>query len=241
MQKAGSAWLFNMTNDLMRAAGGQDIRRLRSRYLLGPIMTRVNCNMGSLRALKLAWVSLPHLLGNSYVVKTHEGPTPAALWIIGRGLMRATYIYRDPRDVALSVFRHGKRLREAGIASDTGFDRIDSMQAAIRFAAGRIPIWHAWKSSARALMIRYEDLRADTEGEVSRLCEVLDLDLDAGAIRAVVERYQAKGSGQDRPAKRLHFDKGTSGRWREEMTQGQVALCDRLFGDHLTEMGYARK
>ncbi len=241
MQKAGSAWLFNMTNDLMRAAGGQDVRRLRSRYLLSPIMTPVNCNMGSLRALKLAWVSLPHLFGNSYVVKTHEGPTSAALWMIDRGLMRATYIYRDPRDVALSVFRHGKRIREAGISSDTGFDRIVSMEAAIRFAARRIPIWHAWESSGKALILRYEDLRADTEGEMSRLSEILGLEVDLEEIRTVVERYQVRGAGKERPAKGLHFDKGTSGRWREEMTPGQVALCDRLFGDHLTEMGYSMK
>lgn len=238
MQKAGSAWFFNMTNDLMQAAGHQDIRRLSSRYLLSPIMTRVNCNMGTLRALKLCWVSLPHLFGNSYVVKTHEAPTRAALWMIDRRIIRATYIYRDPRDVAASVFRHAERIRRDGRRSDTGFDRLESMEAAIRFASRRIPVWQAWESSGRALMVRYEDLRAQTTAEMARVCAYLGLRLGKDEIRSVVGRYQASGSEGGAPPQGLHFDRGISGRWREEMTEGQIALCERLFGDRLAETGY---
>jgi hypothetical protein len=241
MQKAGSAWFFNMTNDLMQAAGHADIRRLRPRYLLSPIMTRANCNMGTLPAIKLAWVSLPLLFGNSYVVKTHEAPTRTALFMIDRGLMRATYIYRDPRDVAVSLFRHGERIRREGIRSDTGFDRLESMEAAIRFASRRIPVWQAWRDSGRALMFRYEDLRAEPAAEVARLLDYLHLPLQQAEVSCVVERYWV-GEGRRAPGVGgLHFDKGISGRWRKEMTAGEIDLCERLFGDRLVEMGYSRE
>lgn len=238
MQKAGSAWLFNMTNDLMIAAGHSDIRRLRRRYLLAPILTKVNCNMGSLHPVKLAWVSVPHLLGKSYVLKTHEEPTVIAEWMMDRGVMRVTYIYRDPRDVAVSAFKHGKRLRDQGIPSDTGFDRLRSMEMAIQFAARRIPVWEAWNASGQAHMIRYEALRSDPLGEMRILVNYLGLALPNAEVETIVARYAMKNDGPRPEVQGLHFDKGVSGRWREEMTSSQLELCKALLGEGLEKMGY---
>jgi hypothetical protein len=238
MQKAGSAWLFNMTNDLVIAAGHEDIRRLRDRFFLAPILTEVNCNMGTLHAFKLLWVSVPHLLGKSYVIKTHEGPTWMADWLMDRGSMRSIYIFRDPRDVAVSAFEHGKRIRDQGIRSDTGFDHLMSMEAAIRFAAERIPVWEAWRSSERVQMVRYEDLRADALKVMCSVVDYLGLDLPDAELESVVARYQVKEDAPKPKVQGLHFDKGVSGRWQEKMTNRQVEMCKRLFGEELQKMGY---
>lgn len=238
MQKAGSAWLFNITNDLLIAAGNQDIRVLRERFHLQRFMTKVNCNIDPLKPFNLAFVSVPHWFGNTYVVKTHDSLTPTARWMIERGLMKATYIYRDPRDVALSAFEHGERIRKRGIRSQTGFDKLTSMEEAIRFTADLLSIWESWESCEEALLIQYENLRRDTISEVERVSDFLGLDLAKEEIGRIVDRYDREKSPRDLSPSKLHFHKGQAGRWESAMTPSQKALCEELFGEFIPRMGY---
>jgi len=238
MQKAGSAWYFNITNDLLIAAGHQDIRVLRERFHLQNFMTKVNCNMGSLKTHKLVIVSLPHWLGNTYTIKTHDLLTPAALWMIKRGFMKATYIYRDPRDVAMSVFEHGERIRTKGIRSQAGFDLLTSIEEAIRFTSQLLLVWESWVQCGEALLVRYESLRRDALHEAERMVDFLELDLPKETISEVVERYDIKQVRKGLSPVDLHFYKGQTGRWKEAMTPSQKALCQDLFGKLLPRMGY---
>jgi hypothetical protein len=238
MQKAGSAWYFNITNDLLQAAGHEDIRDLRSRYHLQRLMTERNCNIGRPRLLKLLFVSYPHWFGNSYVVKTHEGPTPALLWLIDRGLIKATYMYRDPRDAALSAFEHGEKIRRSGAVSSTGFDRLTTMESAIEFASGVLPVWREWAASERALLVRYEDMRQDPYREGERLVDHLNIDVPQEVLRSIIEQYEIKNGTTEALPHPLHFNKGITGRWKDMMTEEQVELCRDLYGDYINKMGY---
>ncbi len=238
MQKAGTAWYFNITNDLLQAAGHQDIRALRIRYHLQRFMTERNCNIGRPRLLKLLFVSLPHWFGNSYVVKTHEGPTKALLKLIDRGLVKATYLYRDPRDVALSAFEHGEKIRRSGAVSSTGFDRLTTMESAIEFASGLLPVWLEWAESGRALLVRYEDMRQNPFREGERLVSHLNIDVPQEVLRSIIEQYEIKNGSTEMLPHPLHFNKGITGRWKEMMTSEQVECCRALYGDSIGNMGY---
>jgi hypothetical protein len=238
MQKAGTAWYFNITNDLLQAVGHQDIRELRSRYHLQRFMTERNCNIGTPRMLKLLFVSLPHWFGNSYVVKTHEGPTSALLWLIDRGAVKATYMYRDPRDVALSAFEHGEKIRRSGAVSSTGFDRLTTMESAIVFASGLLPVWRQWEASGRALLVRYEDMRINPYREGERLVKHLNIDVPQEALRSIIEQYEIKNGSTESLPHPLHFNKGITGRWMEVFTASQRKLSQERFGELLPEMGY---
>jgi hypothetical protein len=104
MPRAGSGWHYNLVHDLMKAAGSADAREIRERYGLQHILTEVNCNIGVLSARRLARVTPPALMGNTFVIKAHAGPTPASRLLQSLGLLRVMYIYRDPRDAMLSAY-----------------------------------------------------------------------------------------------------------------------------------------
>jgi hypothetical protein len=238
MQKAGSAWFFNMTNDMLVSCGSADCRTIRERYRLGRLMTAANCNIDSPTFLRMAWIGLPALFGETYVVKTHEAPTSSVRRMLRRGSLKATYIYRDPRDVAVSLFEHGRRIREQGIQSNTGFDRLETLEDAIHFANMKIAIWQEWRACQGVLMMRYEDLVADPLSSCQRVAEHLSLSLSEQDLQQVIQRYDAKRAAQGKAPHPLHFNKGVSGRWKQELSNDQQELCIVHFGDLLPEMGY---
>ena len=239
MQKAGTAWYFNLTNDMLIAGGNDDARAVRTRYRLQRFMTEANCNIGRTSLQKLLAVSWPALLGRSYVLKTHERPTRPAAAMLRLGVLKATYIYRDPRDVVVSIYEHGERLRRENAVSATGFDRLDTYEAAIEFVDQRLPIWRAWTEFPRALLVRYEKLVADPLGECQRLANHLGLDLAHETPDGIVNRYSAARASLDRPPHPLHFNKGVSGRWRETLSSTTSKLCEARFGPYHSAMGYS--
>ena len=95
MPRAGSGWHYNLVHDLMKTTGCADAHAIREKYHLQGILTEVNCNIGVLSMRRLAMVSLPAILGNTFVIKAHSGPTPAWRLLSGLKLVRTTYIYRD--------------------------------------------------------------------------------------------------------------------------------------------------
>jgi hypothetical protein len=114
MPRAGSGWYYNLTHDLVTASGGQNARQVRKRYHLQKILTEVNCNIGVLTVRRLSAVLIPSLLGNTFVIKAHAGPTPFALGLIRAGWLRPAYIYRDPRDAMLSAYDNGQKALKKG-------------------------------------------------------------------------------------------------------------------------------
>ncbi|RPJ22611.1 MAG: hypothetical protein EHM33_23075, partial [Chloroflexi bacterium] len=114
MPRAGSGWHYNLVHDLMKTTGCSDARDIRERYHLQSILTEVNCNIGVLSARRLAMVTLPALLVNTFVIKAHAGPTSTSRLLQRLGLLRITYIYRDPRDAMLSAYDYGQRALKKG-------------------------------------------------------------------------------------------------------------------------------
>jgi hypothetical protein len=70
MPRAGSGWYYNLIHDLVVAHGGQDARLIRERYRLERFLTEVNCNLSTLKPLRLIPVQVPSIFGNRFVIKT---------------------------------------------------------------------------------------------------------------------------------------------------------------------------
>jgi hypothetical protein len=141
MPRAGSGWYYNLTHELALAGGFQDAHIIRQRYHLQRVLTEVNCNIGALTPRRLLGVLAPSLLGNTFVIKAHAGPTPFALRLIRRGQIRPTYIYRDPRDAMLSAYENGQRALQKAAPTPSAPDRSSGFD---RFHAGVLRIWEAW-------------------------------------------------------------------------------------------------
>ena len=233
MPRAGSGWHYNLIHDLMRTRGAVDARELREKYRLQNILTEVNCNIGVLSARRLALVTLPALMGNTFVIKAHAGPTRASRLLQSLGLLRIAYIYRDPRDAMLSAFDYGQRALERG--HPNAFSHLTDFQKSLDFMMGYIRIYEKWTNEKNVLIARYEDLLRDYDNETTRLMKFLGLDRNRSDVQPVIEAYRP-GSAEGQQG--LHFYKGKVGRFRESYSaQEQAMLADKL-GPYLRRMRY---
>jgi len=240
MEKSGTGWYFNMTNDLLVSAGYQDARVVRRKFFLHPILRDYNCNMGRPTLVKWTCLFIPHFFGNTFVVKTHDSPSSGVLrYLMFRKILKATYCYRDPRDVAVSAFEHGEKIRASGQMHT--FGKLDSIEASIYFVKTLLTIWKEWLQYSRVLgdhvlLVRYEDLLADPMGELRRLADFLEIEVPAEVLNKIIKTYQVDPSSGN--LKGLHFNKGVVGRFREVMNREQLDLCKEHFGTYLQWMGY---
>ena len=237
MPRAGSGWHYNLIHDLVVASGGEDARLVRKRFLLGPILTEVNCNIGAFTLKRLIPVMIPALLGKKYVIKAHAGPTSFVMGLINLGQIIPIYIYRDPRDALLSAFEYGKAKRDSQRAG--AFSELLTIEQAIEFMKDYVKISEQWLECHKALHCRYEDLLLDYRAEVKRLLDFLNIDLDDEKVQKVIAVYQPdKGSGNQ---KGTHFKQGLTGRYKEHLSEEQKALCIQVFGSYLDRVGYPRE
>lgn len=233
MPRAGSGWHYNLIHDLMETAGYVDARVIREKYHLQSILTEVNCNIGVLSARRMTMVTIPALLGNNFVIKVHAGPSAASRLLQRLGLLRITYIYRDPRDAMLSAYDYGQRALQKG--RPNAFSHLTDFDKSLAFILEYVHIWEAWMKEKDVLIARYEDLLMHYEDEISRLLGFLPLDGDTPEVRQVIEKYRpAAAEGQQG----LHFYKGKIGRFREAYSAEQQRILREKLGVYLSKMGY---
>lgn len=235
MPRAGSGWHYNLIHDLMKTTGCADARDIREKYNLQKILTEVNCNIGVLSARRLAMVSLPGLMGNTFVIKAHAGPTTASRLLSSLGLFRITYIYRDPRDAMLSAFDYGQRALAKG--RPNAFSHLSDFEKSVDFMMEYVRIWERWMGEKNVLIARYEDLLTNYDVESAKLVEYLKLKADKPEVRAVIEQYRP---GANDSQQGLHFYKGKIGRFRESYSSEQQAVLLQKLGTVLDRMGYER-
>lgn len=233
MPRAGSGWHYNAIHDLMATTGCADARDIREKYRLQKILTEVNCNIGVLSARRLAMVTVPALAGNTFVIKAHAGPSTWSRLLEMIGLLRVTYIYRDPRDAMLSAFDFGQRA--LGKGRPNAFSHLTDFQKTLDFMTEYVRIWEKWMGEKMPLIARYEDLLLNYDAEVNRLVGFLKLDGSRPEVQAVIEQYRPeKGEGQQG----LHFFKGRIGRFRESYSADEQKIMAERFGGALRKMGY---
>lgn len=235
MPRAGSGWHYNLIHDLMKTTGCADARDIREKYKLQKILTEVNCNIGVLSPRRLAWVTLPALMGNTFVIKAHAGPTNASRLLSDLGLLRITYIYRDPRDAMLSAFDFGQRALEKG--RPNAFSHLSTFEKSLDFIMDYVRIWEKWMTEKKVLVARYEDLLMNYDAESAKLVDYLKLDGTRPEVRAVIEAYRP---GANDGQQGLHFYKGKIGRFRDAYTTAQKEILLENLGGYLERMGYEK-
>jgi hypothetical protein len=233
MPRAGSGWHYNLIHDLMKTTGCADARDIREKFRLQNILTEVNCNISILSARRLGMVSIPALMGNTFVIKAHSAPTTSSRLLSALGLLRITYIYRDPRDAMLSAFDFGQRAIAKG--RPNAFSHLSDFDKSLSFMLEYVRIWEKWMKEKNVLIARYEDLLTNYNAESAKLVEYLKLDGNKPEVRAVIEQYRP---GANDGQQGLHFHKGKIGRFRESYTESQQSVLKEKLGDALGRMGY---
>ena len=235
MPRAGSGWHYNLVHDLMATTGCDDAREIRVRFGLERVLTEVNCNIGVLSLRRLALVTRPALLGHTFVIKAHAAPTIWARTLIQSGLMRAAYIYRDPRDAMLSAHDYGKRVLEKQ-GRPNAFSHLTDFEKTLDFFNEYVQGWEQWMKISAVLKTRYEDLLQNYDVEATRLAQFTSTNPADDAIQTIIEKYRPGGGVQGQQG--THYFKGQIGRFRERYTEDEQKILIAKFGGILEKMGY---
>ena len=178
-------------------------------------------------------VAIPALMGNTFVIKAHAGPTATSRLLQSLGLLRITYIYRDPRDAMLSAFEFGQRALTKG--RPNAFSHLTDFQKSLDFMLEYVRIWEKWIKEKNVLIARYEDLLTNYDAELTRLIGFLKVDGSKLEVQKVIETYRP---GAIEEQQGLHFYKGRIGRFREAYSAEEQAVLAKQFGPALKRMGY---
>jgi len=236
LPKSGSAWYFHMTNDMVRAAGFHDANEVKEQFNLHTILKFDTCNIQEPTPEKLQLLIAPPLNEYTFTVKTHFPPDSTLLDYMARGRIKATFIYRDPRDIAVSGYEAGEKLRQRGIKNR--FAKLTSMKNAIYWAEEWLKrSWEKWKPVEGVLFVRYEDLIEHSTKELKRLCEFMDFHVETETLERIFDRWSASKMKSE-PQQMLHFNKGSAGRYRTVMSPEELELCSERLGSYIEEMGY---
>lgn len=161
------------------------------------------------------------------------------------------YVVRDPRDVAVSLAAH----------LDAPIDKAIAVMATSAYrtettARAAFEIWGSWSQNVQGwtakphealLVLRYEDLLADPQGQLTAVSRHLRQSPTpeqlADAIGSVAfeklqqEEREDPFRDYDGRAKRL-FRVGKAGQWREKLTDAQANRIVETHGEQMRRFGY---
>ncbi len=229
MQKSGTAFIYHMINSLVAHTIGHDARKVKAKYGVGKFMKGGNHNIGDLspsKVLRLWWVSL---LGKSYVVKTHSGRITRTLrFLLKARQVKIIYIYRDPRDVLLSVMDHGAKIRAKG--KNHTFARWDTFDKAFNKLKGYLKNFRNYNGNNLVMTVRYEDLISDPSAVMKKIAHYLGIEPNLELIDKILK--------ENNVTDKFHFNKGVAGRYKESMTPKQIGRFEEVYGETMIKMGY---
>jgi hypothetical protein len=181
------------------------------------------------------------------IIKSHECFDPR--------YPRVIYIVRDPRDVVLSQYHYHRKLKK--LTDDSPLEKFVA-----RFLAGETCPHGSWGENVttwltsrhndpRFLLLRYEDMVADPQRELTRVAVFMNVTPDAGRISQAVERSAAD---QMRKLEKVQSDQSSltkdsrkdlsfvraakSGGWRNELPDSLVEQLEAKWGHIMTFLGY---
>jgi hypothetical protein len=181
------------------------------------------------------------------IIKSHECFDPR--------YPRVIYIVRDPRDVTVSQYHYHRKLRKIG-------DDSPIEEFVTRFLAGQTCPHGSWgenvttwlttrKHDPRFLLLRYEDMLADTCHELAKVADFLGFEVNPQQIATAVERSSVsrmkkleqaetddcsltQGSRKD-----LSFVRSAkAGGWHNDLPAAQVERIEAAWGPLMRDLGY---
>ena len=78
----------------------------------------------------------------------------------------------------------------------------------------------------RKVLIKYEELRADTLGTMKRMYSALGVPVDEGELARAVERHSWENIPEGKKGEGKFYRKATPGGWREDLTPEQARIVE---------------
>lgn len=183
------------------------------------------------------------------IIKTHQYFDPRYRKMI--------YIVRDPRDIALSYYDFQRKYEH--IADDYPLE-----ESVKDFVYGRLSSvnWGTWGENVGSwlytrgqrkdfLLLRYEDMIADTPRELARIARHLSLNVTPERLQTITEQCSAErmrklekqGENEWIATKKHRKDipfvrVAKSGGWRTNLPEACVAMIESAWGELMAALGY---
>lgn len=170
---------------------------------------------------------------------------------------KVLYITRDPRDVLLSYYHFSRKYRH--IADDYPLEQYihgvvtgTSHSTAWGTWAENVGTWLAARAGRPTfLLMRYEDLMADTQSELAKVARFFGVDPSADKLREAIENSSAdrlreleKKEGSEWVAtKNKRSDipmigSAVTGKWKSALPEAAIAEIESAWGELMIQLGY---
>jgi hypothetical protein len=188
----------------------------------------------------------PELAGGYLAVKEPGGSVGAGLIMEALPESGMVLLIRDPRDVVASWLdatrkggwqtrRRGEGGRRAESLAETNpnaFVRRHA-DAYLQHVGSARRAYEAHEG--RKVVVRYEDLRADTLGTIKRMYAELNVPVGEAQLARAVEKHSWENIPEEEKGKGKFYRKATPEAWREDLTRRQVKTVERITAPLLEE------
>jgi hypothetical protein len=157
-------------------------------------------------------------------------------------------LVRDPRDVVASnLDAHKKGTWTADLMRKGGKEKPPSLAESSpdAFVKGQARRYVRDVGNAklaydahrgRKVLIKYEDLRADTLETMKRIYADLEIPVDESELARSVEKHSWENIPKEEKGDGKFHRKAEPGGWREDLTPDQVEIVERVAGSLLGEL-----
>jgi Sulfotransferase domain len=203
--------------------------------------------LGPMRDLILggAAARFPQVIGGGYlIIKEPNGSIGAPLLMEALPESRMIFLIRDPRDVVASSMdarsegswpserreaqrRTSKRDRNPNVyvrmRANSYVQQIEKTRQAYRAHGGR------------KVLVRYEDLRADTLETMKRIYSTLEIPVEEAELARSVEKNSWENIPEEEKGEGKKRRKAKPGGWREDLSARQVEIVEDITAPLLNE------
>ncbi|MDQ3499342.1 MAG: sulfotransferase [Actinomycetota bacterium] len=203
--------------------------------------------LGPMRDLVLggAAARFPELIGGGYlIIKEPNGSIGSPLLMEALPESRMIFLIRDPRDVVASSMdarSEGSWLSERREAQSHTSKPGRNLNTYARMRANSYvqqieKTRQAYKAhEGRKVMVRYEDLRADTLKTMRRVYAGLEIPVDEAELALSVEKHSWENIPDEEKGEGKKRRKAKPGGWREDLTPKQVEIVEDITAPLLEE------
>ena len=181
------------------------------------------------------------------IIKEPNGSIGAPLLMEALPESRMILLARDPRDVVASSmdarsqggwnYKNNRSMYLEGRKKSSSEDPDGFAEGrAKRYLEGMGKAKEAYDAHrGRKVLVKYEELRADTLGTMKRMYSTLGVPVDEAELARVVGKHSWENIPEDKKGEGKFYRKASPGGWREDLTPEQAEVVERVTAPLLRE------